>query len=548
VTEHLQRLPFEDRAIHRLLELAAAERPDEPFLRWQGRQATAAEVDARANRVARGLRARGVRAGDRVAVMMQTTPAYVDLWFALGKLGAVEVPINTAYVGDLLRYQLHQARVGTAVVDGPSAERVAALRPQLPELGDLLVDADAGALPDGATGAYAELVADDDADLGEPVDPAALGCIIYTSGTTGPSKGVMLTHHHEATFGVLYAEIVRLGADDVVLNYLPFFHIAGKFLTTACLLTGAPMVLEPRLSVERFWDDARREGVTNFVAVGGVCNMLHGRPPREDDADNPVRTVYAVPAPAEIHASFERRFGVRLVEAYGSTETNLVLHTSLDQPRPGSCGRPHPSFDVRLVDEDDAEVGVGEAGEIVVRPRQAYLTMAGYDGMPEKTTEAWRNLWFHTGDRARRDADGWFWFLDRMKDSIRRRGENISSFEVERLVGAHPAVAEVAAVAVASELGEDEVKVVVVAREGGEVEPEELLRWCADRMPYFMVPRYIELAAELERTPTNKVEKYKLRAAGVTPQTWDCERAGWRVTRDGLRRLAPAAGRAPAGP
>jgi crotonobetaine/carnitine-CoA ligase len=244
-----------------------------------------------------------------------------------------------------------------------------------------------------------------------------------------------------------------------------------------------------------------------------------------------------VPAPSEIYEPFEQRFDVKLVEAYGSTETNLVIHTDLDKPKIGSCGRVDEMFEVRLVDENDQEVPTGESGEILVRPRHPYTTMAGYEGMPEQTLGAWRNLWFHTGDRARKDEDGYFYFLDRMKDSIRRRGENISSYEVERLVGMHPAVAESAAVPVPSELGEDEVKIVVVKRAGGDVSHEELLRFCVDSMPYFMVPRFIEFVEELERTPTNKVEKYKLRQRGVTPDTWDCEKAGWRVTRNGLVEL-----------
>jgi crotonobetaine/carnitine-CoA ligase len=535
---HLERLPFEDRAIHRLLERAAADRPDAPFFRWSGHDEPLAAVNARANRLARGLRARGIAAGDRVAVMMENSPEYMALWFALAKLGAVEVPINTAYLGDLLHYQLETSRARTAVVDAAFAGRFAEQRGRLEALSELVVHGDDSSLPAGAV-PYEALMDDADGDLGARVEPAALGCIIFTSGTTGPSKGVMISHHHETSFGMLYTEIVRLGREDCVLNYLPHFHIAGKFLSTACLLTGARMLLAPRLGVERFWEDAREHGVTNFVAVGGVCNMLHARAPREDDADNPVRVVYAVPAPAEIYDDFERRFGVKLVEAYGSTETNLVLHTSLDEARPGSCGRPHPLFDVRVVDEHDRELPAGEAGEIVVRPKAPFTTMSGYDGMPGKTVEAWRNLWFHTGDRARRDDDGCFWFLDRIKDSIRRRGENISSFEVERSVGAHPAVAEVAAVAVGSELGEEEVKVVVVLREGQRLGHEELLRWCAERMPSFMLPRFIEFASELERTPTSKVEKYKLRAAGVTEATWDCEAAGLRITRRGLERREP---------
>jgi crotonobetaine/carnitine-CoA ligase len=530
VNAHLEARPVERRTIAHLLSEAAAERGDDVFFRWDGRATTIGDAERMVNRLARGLRQRGVGDQTRVAVMMGSGPEYLALWFALARVGAVEVPINTAYRGELLQDQLVRARVTMAVVDEANRAAVEEVVPRLPDLRDLVVQ--------GPGAPFAELLHEDDGPLEGSPDPAALACIIYTSGTTGPSKGVLITHHQELSFAAYWAEIVALERGDVVLNYLPYFHIAGKFLTIACLLTGAEMVLVPRLSVERFWIEARAEGITHFIAVGGVCNMLHGRAPQPDDADNPVRVVYAVPAPAEIYEDFERRFGVKLVECYGSTEANLVLHTRLDESAPGSCGRVNPDFEVRIADALGNEVPVGTPGEILVRPRVPLTTMSGYDGMPERTLEAWDGLWFHTGDRARRDADGLHFFLDRMKDSIRRRGENISSFEVERLVGGHPAVSEVAAVGVPSELGEEEVKVVVVARDGARVEPEELLRHCADRMPYFMVPRYVEVVDELARTPTNKVEKYRLREAGITPGTWDCEAAGLRITRRGLEPVA----------
>jgi crotonobetaine/carnitine-CoA ligase len=331
---------------------------------------------------------------------------------------------------------------------------------------------------------------------------------------------------------------VRYAAGDVALNYLPLFHIAGRFVTVACLLSGAKMVLSPRFSVGSFWEEVRRHGVTTFVAVGGICHMLYSMPEREDDAENTIRAVYAVPAPAEIYDAFEERFGCKLVEAYGATETNLVVYTDLDESRKGSCGRPNSEyFDVRIVDADDEEVPTGTPGEILVRVRRPYLMMSGYYGLAEKTVEATRNLWFHTGDQAYRDDEGYVYFIDRVKDAIRRRGENISSFEVERLVTGHPEVSETAAIGVRSPLGEEDVKVVVVLKPGASLSHEELLRYCAEHMPYFMVPRYIEFVDALPRTPTEKVKKYELRQAGsggVTADTWDREEHGLRVTRDGL--------------
>jgi carnitine-CoA ligase len=240
-----------------------------------------------------------------------------------------------------------------------------------------------------------------------------------------------------------------------------------------------------------------------------------------------------VPAPAEIYHDFEARFGLKLVEAYGSTETNLIVNSSLSESLPGSCGRPNPVFDVRVVDESGGDVPDGAAGEVVVGCSDPLLLSLGYDGLPEATAAAWRGGCFHTGDRAVRDASGALWFKDRTKDAIRRRGENISSYEVERLVNGHPAVAESAAVGAPSELGEEEVRVVVVLRDGAAASPEDLYLHYAASMPYHMVPRFIDIVAELPRTPTDKVEKYKLRSAGVGETTWDATAAGWRMTRDG---------------
>jgi crotonobetaine/carnitine-CoA ligase len=512
VNPFLESIPVERRSVGALLEAAAAEHPSRVYYTWRGRPSTLADVDDRATRLAAGLVAAGVEPGDAVVVLMDNSPRYPDVWFALSKIGAVEVPINTAFRGELLRHQLDNANARLAIVDDRYRDTVAEVA------GDALRIVEATELPES----------------GEPlaidVDVAAVGAVLYTSGTTGPSKGVMLSHHQQTSFGMFYSQIAGVSGDDVVLNYLPHFHIAGKFLSISCLLTGARMVLRERLSVSTFWDDVRAEGVTNFIAVGGVCHMLAAQPERPDDADNPVRLVYAVPAPAEIYDDFERRFACKLVEAYGSTEANLVLFTGRDEHVPGSCGRPNPAFDVRLIDDAGDEAA---EGEIVVRPRRPLLMFSGYLGMPDATERAWTDGWFRTGDRARVDPDGYFWFMDRIKDSIRRRGENISSFEVERLLCHHPGVAEAAAVPASSELGEDEVLVFLVARPGVDLDAEEVFRFCAQTMPYFMVPRYIEVVPELVRTPTNKVAKYELRAQGVSPTTWDAEAAGVRVTRTG---------------
>jgi carnitine-CoA ligase len=527
---YLDSLAPQETTIVHLLERRAELDPDGVFFSWADQTTTFGAFDAAVDRTAHRLLADGIGDGTHVAVLMDTSPDYLTLWFALAKIGAVEIPINTAYHGDVLRHQLVASAPTVCVTDPAYTARVRELG--LPGLRHVV----------RGEAEFAALLAGPDAGrTGHAVRHDATTGIIFTSGTTGPSKGVLLSNCYLASYGVMYADINGLGPDDVILNFLPFFHVGAKFLTIATLVCGGRMRLQPRLSISTFIDEVNAHGVTNFVAVGGVCNMLLSKPARPDDVHSSIRTIYAVPDPADIHEEMERRFGCRMTTVYGSTEVGLPVFRGIDDDyRPGSCGRQSPYYDVMVVDEFDDEVPVGEAGELVVRPRRPFLVGSGYVGMPEKTVAAWRNLWLHSGDRARRDADGWFHFEDRATDSLRRRGENISSFEVESLVTGHPAVSEAIAVAAASEVGEDEVWVLVTLREGRTVSYDDLLDHCARTMPYFMVPRYLQVVEDFPRTPTAKVEKYKLRAAGPGPEAWDREAHGWRVTRDGLVRTVGA--------
>jgi crotonobetaine/carnitine-CoA ligase len=531
---YLSELDPEDVTIVRLLEERAARDGDSVFFTWGDTSTTVGAFNRRVNRAARNLVGCGVTQGTHVLVLMDNSPDYLVLWFAIAKLGAVEVPVNTAYHGAMLAHQIVTGEATVAVLESHYVGRLVELEGQVPGVVDVVVR---GGMPQQAGSwrwhDFASLDDDqDEHDLGLDVSWDALAGVIFTSGTTGPSKGVMLTHHYLAAYGLMYAEVNQLGPDDVILNFLPFFHISGKFLTTAALAMNARMHLQPTLSVTTFWQEVRRHGITNFIGVGGVCNMLLAQPPRPDDAATSLRTVYAVPDPAEIHREFERRFGCRMTTVFGSTEAGLpIVRRADDAYHPGSCGRPSPYYEVQIVDEHDREVPVGQSGEIVVRSRRPDLLGSGYIGMQSQTVEAWRNLWFHTGDRGRVDGEGWFWFEDRSSDSLRRRGENISSFEVETLVSKHAAVAEAVVVAVPSPVGEDEVRVLVKLREGATLTFEELLAHCSAVMPYFMIPRFFDIVADFPRTPTAKVEKYKLRTAGPGEGTWDREAHGWHLRR-----------------
>jgi len=527
----------EDSLFTKMLEKHAVERGGQTFFTFLDETFTYSAFNSRVNAMARCLQNRGVKKGSVVAVLMISSPDYLALWFALGKIGAVEVPVNTAYHGDILKHQLTTSGASVCVVDGQFAQAVQDIICDT-QVSVCFVRGEDEDIPRGFRPFGELLQAEAVGDLETSPHFSDICGIIFTSGTTGPSKGVLLSYRYLTAYGIMYADINGLKNDDVVMNFLPFFHLSGKFLTIATLVCGGSMRLQEKLSISRFMEEVHQYNITNFLGVGGICNMLMSRPEEPNDRQCSIRTIYAVPDPADLHREIEKRFNCDLTTVFGSTEVGLPLFRSVqDDYEPGSCGRISPYYDVRIVDDYDNEVPVGTTGQIVVRPKEPYLVASGYVGMPEKTVEAWRNLWFHSGDSGRMDENGWFFFEDRVSDSLRRRGENISSYEVETLVAKFPGVSEVAAVAYPSELGEDEVRIFVVAREGASLSAEELFEHCGKCMPYFMVPRYIDIVDRFPRTPTAKIEKYKLRKAEKTDATWDSVERGWRVTRDGISRV-----------
>jgi crotonobetaine/carnitine-CoA ligase len=350
---------------------------------------------------------------------------------------------------------------------------------------------------------------------------AAPALVLFTSGTTGRSKGCLLSHRFAVRQAELMVRNFGLRADDVLYCPFPLFHLDATVMTVMpALVLGAVAAIGERFSASGFWPEVRAMGATVFDFMGATLTILHKRQSEVDDGDHRVRLGWGVPMP-DFAAEFEDRFRVKLVEAYGSTDVGVPIYSDPALPRrPGSCGRPIPEYDVRIVDASDRPVPVGGVGEIVVRPNEPGLINDGYLGMPAESLAARRNLWFHTGDLARQDADGYVYFVGRLSDSIRRRGENISAFEVEEVVAAHPDILEAAAYGVPSDLTEEDVMVAVVPRPGRTVDPAALVAWCADRMARHMVPSYVDVVAALPKTPTEKVEKHALKARGVTPTTW----------------------------
>ena len=312
---------------------------------------------------------------------------------------------------------------------------------------------------------------------------------------------------------------------------LPLFHTNAFNCFFQALLNGGTQVLEPRFSVSKFWQRLRDSDATVTYLLGAMVPMLMSRPPSPEERDHKVRIALAPGTPPEAQRQLIERSGIMPLDGFGSTESNCVIQMTLDNLRPGMMGQLAEGFQARVVDEDGCEVPDGTGGELLLRADEACAFAAGYWGMPEKTVETWMDLWLHTGDRVVRDSDGYFRFLDRMKDAIRRRGENISSFEVEQVVQTHPAVAVSAAFPAASELAEDEVMIAVVLKDGASLNPEELIRHCETRMPYFAVPRFVDVVVDLPRTANGKVQKFPLREKGVTETTWDREKAGVVVRR-----------------
>jgi crotonobetaine/carnitine-CoA ligase len=531
--------------------------PDRPFLQYGLEPPLSyGEVDRRVSRLARGLAALGVARGDRVLGMLPSSVELLLVWWAANRLGAIQVSVNSAYKGYFLEHLVNNSGGRLMVVAAGFLPVLRASEDRLPGLETLVVLDEPGAPPPPRfrrlrTLPFAELAAAGD----EPPDVALsardLCAIFYTSGTTGPAKGVMMPNAQCHLIAESCRSLTRLTADDVYLVATPLYHANAPLMQVyPALLAGARAVLLPRFSASEWLAQARATGATVTNLLGVMMDFVFRQPPGPGDRDHRLRVVLGQPAPAAIAEAFRERFGLeRVLEYYGMTEIGIVTLMPWDGFRPGSCGVAVDEwFELRLADpETDEEVPVGEVGELLVRPRAPWAFSQGYWGMPERTAEALRNVWYHTGDGLRRDADGYFYFVDRMRDVIRRRAVNISSFDVETVIGEHPAVAECAAVAVPAEFagGEDEIKVCLVLRAGAALAPADFLGWCEERLPYFAVPRFVEVLPELPRTPSSKVQKYRLRETGAGTAVWDRVAAGYRlreeIRRAGARR-APAAG------
>ena len=455
-------------------------------------------------------------------MLLGNTAAHIDAWFALGKLGAIEIPVNTAYIGELLRFMLGQCQAELVICDAARLGAVTSVAAGLPLLRTIVCSEEKAGTPGGADEVSVLSLGSlyQDGEFTPAVmGPASPGVILFSSGTTGPPKGILHTNGGCVRLGRYNAEVMGYGPDDILWNCFPLFHQNARYTgVIPALDVGAKIVLEAKFSASQFWDNAIAKGVTAFNYLGAVVQMLWNQPPGPADRKHAITRAFGAGAPKEIWPQFEERFGVTLTEVYGLTEAPMATVNK----RPGeinTAGRSSDLFEVAVVDEQDQQI-VAEVGEIVVRPRIPCTFMLGYDNAPEVTVEAFRNLWFHTGDRGRMSPDGDLYFVDRQKDCIRRRGENISSWEIESVLARHPGVLESAAYAVPSQLSDDEVMVALVPRPGAELDLDQVHAFCATHLPAYAVPSYIRVMTALPHTPTERVQKFRLREEGVTADAW----------------------------
>jgi carnitine-CoA ligase len=502
--------------------------------RWPDRVAVSTEsgdisygsLRERASRVAGGLRTLGLDPGDRVATMLESDGDALAVWHGASWAGVIEAPINTELRGRFLEHQLSDCGARALVVDGRWLDRLDGL--ELPALEHVVVVGRPSADPPRGliVHPFGELLGHDPSPLVRR-EETDVSCILYTSGTTGASKGVVHTNRSICWISQPYISRLSLTAADVGFSMFPLFHTMGRCaMVTTSLWVGCPVALRRRFSVSTFWDDVRRTGATWFGYFGAVVLFLWREPASAHDRDHRVRAAFGASAPADLRFPWQERFGFPLVEVYGSTELGLAACTTPESVKIGTMGLPVDHLELRVHDERDRPTPPGVRGEIVARPRHPSSIFSGYWNRPDDSLHAFRNLWFHSGDAGFLDEEGHLVFVDRLKDSIRRRGENISSFEVEDAVRTHPQVVECAAFGVPSEHGDDEVMVALVLEPATRLGIPAFFEHLFPLMPRYAVPRYVRVLAELPKTPSQRVRKIELREAGVTSDTVDREALG----------------------
>jgi crotonobetaine/carnitine-CoA ligase len=521
-------LALEQRLIGPLLARRARSEGERTFLSVGGRDWSFAQTDRACRALARGMAARGMAAQECVALLLPNGAEIILSWFACALLRLVNVPLNPALGGTLLETPLRDSAARGIVVSRQTLPALASLRAEVRAQFDWVAvvgGIDGAELPAGPREYldFADLMIGEGDDPEREADFRDRQTIFYTSGTTGPAKGVQTVNAHQFSAACGFLRAVGLTRDDVLYTPFPLFHgLAARLGVLPCLLVGARAVIGERFSATRFWEEVTACGATVAHSIFSTPGILLERPPGPYDRAHTVRAMFN----SHSNPAFEARFNTRLVEAFSMTETGFVLYARWPEHREGSAGRVHEDWEARLVDELDRPVPDGEAGELVLRPKLPFIMMQGYLEQPAATVAAFRNLWFHTGDILRRDADGWHFYVDRSKERIRRRGENLSSHEIEEMTGTHPELVECAALPHPAGPHDDDIRLVAVRRTTSAPTEPELIAWLEQRLPKAMVPRYVEFVDMLPRTATSKIEKVKLIRAGLGPTAWDRTRQG----------------------
>ena len=514
-----------------LLAAKAEKNGNKPYILFDDRVITYGDLYIRTNQIGNGVGSLGVKRGDRVLIMLSNCPEYIFTWMGLTTIGAMEVPVNTGYKGNMLIHIVNDSGAECMIIDLEYLERLREVEAEIQNLKKIIVYSEHPLGRGDLSLCKFETLLFDDLFSSSQEPPNVeityhdLIAIMYTSGTTGPSKGVKIPYllAYQYTHAQLESEVIVPGRNHYCC--LPLFHLAGQWYDCyAAFLGDTAVALSRKFSVRRFWEEVRKYNCGSAFMIGAMANFIVNQPPQPKDADNPLERMIINPLPPNPE-EFKRRFGVKLSTSYGATESGIPIYEK-DPKDPKTCGRVREGFELRIVNEFDEEVPVGQTGELVLRHKEPWAIMVGYYNHPQKSEESWRNLWFHTGDLFYKNQEGNYFFVDRMKDAIRRRGENISSYEVEREITSHPAVLDCAVVAVKSEYAEDEAKAVIVLHEGERLSCEDLIRYLEPRMPRFMIPRFIEFKPFLPKTPTEKVKKDILRGEGISDGVWDREKHG----------------------
>ena len=511
--------------------------PDKDFLQFSYDKAlTFSEVNKLANRIANSLNKLGIHKTDKVSVYMPNSLEICLAWFGILKNGSVMVPINTAYVMDFLQYIIESSDSKIIIIAEEYLERLANIQDRIPNIEKVIVWTRNNKDSFESNGySKTQLISwNDFVSKGSNQEPEVEithmdhARLMYTSGTTGKSKGVVRPCAADYSSAQNYSSIMDLTSDDTVFTCLPLFHSNAMVMGVyPAMISGCKVIVEEKYSASKFWKWMKDFEVTKFNLVGVMSYFMWNAPVVPEEKQHKVKLVLGSPAPHDIIEEFMERFNILFTEGYGLTEVGQCTFTRPNEPfRVGSCGKESPGYEIKIVNPDtDEELPRNTPGELVLRPRIPNICLHYYYKMPEKTVSDFRNLWFHTGDLCRMDEDGYIFFMDRVKDYIRRRGENISSFEVENLISTHPSIEESAAIAVKlDEQGrhsEDELMIVIVLKENMTLDPKDLIEFLQPIMPKFMIPRFVRFRDSLPKTPTNRVQKVKLRDEGVTKDTWD---------------------------